>query len=343
MRSKKVALSILILVIFFFSLSICTAFGQREIKISHDMTPTENDPTSGAMQTIKYYIEAGTDFKVTIYPNNILGGPTEVAEQLQDGDIQIGLFSIGGMSKYYNQVLIYNLGYIYPKNLVRVAQKVFESDFTKNVFNNIEKKVGIKPMILIQRGGPSYTTNSVRPIRDLKDFKGLTMRGMDEGQMLFFEALGAMAVHIPFADLYVALETGVADGQRNPLSIIYAQSYQEVQKYVTLPGMCVSDAFICVSPKWYDSLTEGEKKTLKQAMYFAGQTAKGLCHMSDLRLKEVLAKDLEFVYQTDEEYQSFRKAALAKEIPWATERWGKEYVDSFLKTVENITKELELE
>jgi C4-dicarboxylate-binding protein DctP len=48
------------------------------------------------------------------------------------------------------------------------------------------------------------------------------------------EALGASAVSIPYGDTYMALKTGVADGQENPLANIGDMKFFEVQKYMTM-------------------------------------------------------------------------------------------------------------
>ena len=49
-----------------------------------------------------------------------------------------------------------------------------------------------------------------------------------------FTALGASPISINFAEVYSALQTKIAEGQENPLSLIQIAKLYEVQKYVSL-------------------------------------------------------------------------------------------------------------
>jgi TRAP-type transport system periplasmic protein len=44
--------------------------------------------------------------------------------------------------------------------------------------------------------------------------------------------------------VFVALQTGVMDGQENPLTQIYSQKFQEVQKYLSLSGHVYTPAYL---------------------------------------------------------------------------------------------------
>ena len=49
-----------------------------------------------------------------------------------------------------------------------------------------------------------------------------------------FTALGTAPTSINFAEVYSALQTGIVDGQENPLAIISTSKLAEVQKYCSL-------------------------------------------------------------------------------------------------------------
>ena len=83
------------------------------------------------------------------------------------------------------------------------------------------KKFEAKDLILLAwwDNGIRQMTNNKRPITKVDDLKGLKMRtpaDPDAGRHLF-QALGASTQQIKFAELYVALQQGVVDGQENPL------------------------------------------------------------------------------------------------------------------------------
>jgi C4-dicarboxylate-binding protein DctP len=86
----------------------------------------------------------------------------------------------------------------------------------------------------VGNGGSRQITNNVREIKTPADMKGLKIRTPNMQSIIeCMKALGANPVTIPYADLYMALKTGVVDGQENPLANIGDMKFYEVQKYMT--------------------------------------------------------------------------------------------------------------
>jgi TRAP-type C4-dicarboxylate transport system substrate-binding protein len=67
--------------------------------------------------------------------------------------------------------------------------------------------------------------------------EGLKIRTMTvEAHMEMVKALGASPTPIAYSELYGAMQTGVVDGQENPIgNIDYLKAY-EVQDYLVLDG-----------------------------------------------------------------------------------------------------------
>ncbi len=67
------------------------------------------------------------------------------------------------------------------------------------------------------------------------DFKGLKMRVPPSPVWVsLFTALGSSPTSITINELYSALQTKIVDGQENPLTVIEAGKYYEVQKYCSI-------------------------------------------------------------------------------------------------------------
>jgi tripartite ATP-independent transporter DctP family solute receptor len=80
-------------------------------------------------------------------------------------------------------------------------------------------------------------TSSVRPINAPGDLKGLKIRvPSNQLWVSMFKALGAAPTAVNFNELYSALQTKIVDGQENPLALIDAAKFYEVQKYCSLTG-----------------------------------------------------------------------------------------------------------
>ena len=81
--------------------------------------------------------------------------------------------------------------------------------------------------------GYRQMTSSTRPIKSPEDLKGFKIRVPPSPLWTsMFKAFDAAPMSINFSEVYSALQTKVAEGQENPLSIIYFAKLFEVQKYL---------------------------------------------------------------------------------------------------------------
>ena len=81
-----------------------------------------------------------------------------------------------------------------------------------------------------------------------------------------------------FSEVFVALQTGVIDGQENPLGTIYASKFYEVQKYVSLTGHVYIPAYLATGNRTWKRLPQNVKKAIQEsaravlpAMYARGK------------------------------------------------------------------------
>ena len=96
-----------------------------------------------------------------------------------------------------------------------------------------------------------------------EDIKGLKVRvASSEIYMEGWNALGATATGIALGETYQALQTGVVEGVENPLSVLYAQSFQEVTPNLLMTShiknfttwVCGSDFFGTLTPEQQELL-----------------------------------------------------------------------------------------
>jgi TRAP-type C4-dicarboxylate transport system substrate-binding protein len=79
-----------------------------------------------------------------------------------------------------------------------------------------------------------------------------------------FQAYGANPSPMKLSEVFTALQTGVMDGQENPLVQIYSQKFQEVQKYLSLTGHVYTPAYLTAGKKKWESLPADVRKILEQ-------------------------------------------------------------------------------
>jgi TRAP-type C4-dicarboxylate transport system substrate-binding protein len=68
-----------------------------------------------------------------------------------------------------------------------------------------------------------------------------------------------------FPEVFGALQQGVVDGQENPIPVILAAKFSQVQKYLTLTGHVYSPSLILSSPRFMNKLSEADKKVFYAA------------------------------------------------------------------------------
>ena len=111
-------------------------------------------------------------------------------------------------------------------------------------------------------------SNSVRPIENVDDLEGLSIRVPPEVPMeAAMRAAGAVPTQISFPELYLALAQGSVDGQENPVRHIFYNRFFEHQEHVAIPGpgyMYLSSVHV-VSQRVWDDLSTNEQEVIRQA------------------------------------------------------------------------------
>ena len=114
--------------------------------------------------------------------------------------------------------------------------------------------------------GFRHVTNSQRPVTTPADLDGLKLRTMENRvHMQAFSEMGAAPTPMAFPELFTALQQGVVDGQENPITVIVASKFWEVQDHVSLTGHVYSPAVILASPILMDGLGEEERAWFYEA------------------------------------------------------------------------------
>ena len=111
---------------------------------------------------------------------------------------------------------------------------------------------------------------------------------------LDMQTLGADTQQIKFAELYVALQQGVVDGQENPLANIASAKLYEVQKYLTLTGHKYETNPFVIGKRTWDRLTPADQKIFTEAAAEATQVQRKLSKEADEKLvAELKAKGVQ--------------------------------------------------
>ncbi len=143
-------------------------------------------------------------------------------------------------------------------------------------------------MLAVWENGVRHITNNKRPIKVPGDLAGIKLR-VPEGKwrVKMFQAYGANPSPMKFSELFTALQTGVMDGEENPLTQIYSAKLQEVQKYLSLSGHVYTPAYLTVGIKRWEGLPADVRKILEDT---AKETQAYVYQMAARDDDELLAK-----------------------------------------------------
>ncbi|MCH8037995.1 MAG: DctP family TRAP transporter solute-binding subunit [Proteobacteria bacterium] len=278
-------------------LGLAPAAAQKVIKLSHLNPADPIQSHSGAMTSVfKSLVEAGTNGSVTVelFPDGQLGKDNEVIQMTRDNVIQSNISSAGGIAQHYPLVGVFDMPFAFPN--IAVAHEVIDLDnaFGRKFADDMEAKTGLKVIGLLDSGGFFAISNSKRPIRSVEDMKGLRIRTMTlPTHEAIIASLGGKPTPLPWPEVYTALQTGVADGQMNPIPIIAFAKFDEVQKYLSLTNHIITPYVWFMNKDFYDGLTPEEQYVVDYAARAAVDSGRGISRMieaSDRGLPQLAKK-----------------------------------------------------
>ncbi|AWI79296.1 MAG: C4-dicarboxylate ABC transporter substrate-binding protein [Betaproteobacteria bacterium HGW-Betaproteobacteria-13] len=308
--------------------AVAPAHAEKILKIHHLNVDDPFESTTGALVTVfKNLVEAGTggSVKVQTFPSGQLGKDNEVLSQVKAGLVQSGVFSVGGFASTYPMIGVLDMPFVFPD--ISTTYTVLDGPFGQKLGDDIEKKTGMEVLGFGDSGGFFAITNSKRAIKTPADMKGLKIRTQTlESHKRVISSLGGQPAAIAWAEVYTALQTGVADGQMNPIPIVAMAKFNEVQKHITLTDHLFAPYVWVINRKFFDSLTPEEQVVVKNAAKSAIVANRGISRIIEASSKGLpeLAKTMTVTTLTPKEKAAFRDAAQPAVKAYIVDTFGKE-------------------
>ena len=275
---KKV-IALLLTLVLVLALAACGA-AENEPTGSEDPSETEATATGDAVELImsigtgqnlkdgaarfKELVEeaSGGSIVVTIFPDSVLGDDRVATETTQFGDIDIAVCSTSQSAGVYSNLLAFDAPFLFRST--EEVDEIMDGEAAKAILDGMEE-VGLKGLAYWENGFRNLT-NDTREVRVPSDLNGLKIRTMENEVVLAtWEAFGANLTPMAFAEVYPGLQQGTIDGQENPLSVIYANGLQEVQKYISLTQHLYSPFVVFMNLDKFNSLSEEQQQIIMDA------------------------------------------------------------------------------
>jgi TRAP-type transport system periplasmic protein len=217
-----------------------TADAQTEIKFGHVGAPGSLFAQSAELFAKAANAKLGNKAKVVVYGSSQLGSDSELLKKLKLGTVDLALPSTV-MTSVAPEFGVFEMPYLVQDrgHAARIAKDVIHP-----ILGPVAEKAGYR-ILGVWENGYRHITNNKRPIVKPADLDGIKLR-TPKGvwRVKMFKAYGANPSPMALKEVFVALQTGVMDGQENPLTQIYSQKFQEVQKYLSLSGHVYTPAYL---------------------------------------------------------------------------------------------------
>jgi len=300
---------------------------------------------SGAMAAVfKSLVESASNgaIEVKLFPNGQLGKDNEVIEQVSAGIIESCISSSGGVAQHYPLVGVFDIPFAFPN--IGVASRVISKDsaFGKKFIADMEAKTGLKTLGLIDSGGFFAFTNSKRPIKTVEDMKGLRIRTMTlPTHEAIISSLGGNPTPLPWAEVYTALQTGVADGEMNPVPIIAFAKFDEVQKYLSITNHIITPYVWFMNQEFFDSLSPEHQEIINWASEVATEAGRSMSRVIEASQNGLpaLAAKMEVNVVTPAEQAKFAAVAQPAVRKLIEEKYGAEGIDMLDAMMNSVAEE----
>ncbi|MEN3296558.1 MAG: TRAP-type transport system periplasmic protein, partial [Burkholderiales bacterium] len=244
------------------------ALAQTTMRMS--ISTAQNSHQGVAIDTFAKEVEKRTNgrYKIQNFYSGALGAEREATEAVQLGTQELTWTSSGPIPNFVPETKIFDVPFLFRD--YTHARAVLDGPIGQDMLKKFEAK-GIKALAWGENGF-RHMTNSKRSVKAPEDLKGLKLRTMENPvHIQAYKGFGIIPTPMAFTEVFTALQQGTVDGQENPLSVITAAKFDQVQKYLSLTGHVYSPGVFLMNKATFDKLSEADKKAFLEAAKIAAQ------------------------------------------------------------------------
>jgi len=254
-----------------------------ELKLGHVGSPGSIFDLTAQEFAKRLQQKLGGKVVVQVYGSSQLGDDTEMMQKVKLGTLDFTLPSTV-MSSIVAAFGLFEMPYLV---LNRDHMKRIEQAIVWPTLAPLAEKSGYK-IVAVWENGFRQITNNAHPIKTPDDLKGIKLRvPKGKWRIRMFQAYGASPSAMGLSEVFVALQTGVMDGEENPLTQIYTSKFQEVQKFLSMTDHVYTPAYLVASVRKWNALPAEVRKGIEEA---ARETQPYVYETGAKQDKDLLAK-----------------------------------------------------
>lgn len=212
----------------------------------------------------KYY---GKPVELELHKNSELGLEKDYFAYMSQGiSVDYAIISPSHMSTFSKMAPLMDTPFLFRD--LDHWNKVLNSNAFAPIVEEVKKKADV--ILIGYAGGGTRNLIVNKPIRNMKELKGLSMRVMGAPiQTRIFQAVGAAPSVIAYSEVYNAIQTGVIDAAENEAAGIQQMKFYEVGPEIALTKHAITVRPLGFSGKTFRKLP----KDLQAAVLKAGMEA----------------------------------------------------------------------
>lgn len=291
----------------------------------------------------KEHVEANSDHTVQIYRFGELGESDDIMEQTQAGILQFVNQSPGFTGALIPEAQIFFVPYLLPTDEETVIQFFNNSAAINETFPELYAEQGLELLKMYPEGEMIVTLDE--PFTSPEDLRGKNIRTMTNPLLSeTYRAFGATPTPLPWGEVYGGLQTGILQGQENPIFWIESGGLYEVSPNLVYTGHGWFTTAMMANKDFFDGLSEEDQQLVREASEHAYEVIiehiSGLAEESLNKIQEA-SSEVTVTRLNEEQIEAFRERAPQVEerfIEMTGER-GSELLDQFKADLEAVSGE----
>ena len=279
-------------------------------------------------QLMEAYTEG--EVKIHLFPNGQLGSEQETVQNCRLGTLDYSIVAINNITPFSPTVGVFTLPYLILS--LDDAVKLTQGSIGQKLAENTIRDAGVR-LLGWAYSGFRVLTNSKRPVRTLKDLKGLVIRVPKNAIMIAsYKSWGVNPTPMAWDETFTALQQKVVDGQDNPYITDYVMKFYEVQKYITNIRYVFSLEPLMISEALFQKQSPEMQKTILRAGKDAMEHERQYILLKEDEIKrELIKKGMEIMDPADNEKEWIEKATTKVWPQFYKSIGGKEKLDETLR------------
>ena len=303
-----------------------------EMEINFSTSATETDYLGKGLSLFKQGVEQATGGKVKI---NMYRSSSYLPQDQEIPAIMAGNLDMNGtdpahLADYVPSMAMLNSPYLFRS--LDHWKAFYQGDLVATMFDDIAEETGVRILGALCQGTRTINLRVDRKVTSRADLSDIKLRMPNSEAWLFLgEALGGNPVPVAWADLYVALQTGTADGQDNPLAGTRSAKLYEVTKSTTMTNHIYLTTWISISDELWKSLSPELQQVIQDSVNAAcNNVTESIFAAQDEDRAYMEGQGLKIYDLTDEEMANYQQEVVNYyfDHPDAIKDWDMDLYDA---------------